>query len=156
VGFSERMNVSCSEVKKNSSTPGGFMEKMRKIFISDYGGTITDKDFYSLLAERYIPTDIPDYFTTAGKVGSLISKQCPAYFRFAPTKEQHLEELVAVSQADPDLGASALRAAEVVAFAGDGPPDLEPALRVRPDLRFARGLAEALRVRGEAFQPFSQ
>ena len=26
---------------------------MRKIFVSDYDGTITDKDFYSLLAERY-------------------------------------------------------------------------------------------------------
>jgi hypothetical protein len=35
---------------------------MRKILLSDYDGTITDKDFYSLLAERYIPGDTPDYF----------------------------------------------------------------------------------------------
>src|SRR5215469_17712264 len=36
--------------------------KMHKIFVSDYDGTITDKDFYSLLAERYAPADTPDYF----------------------------------------------------------------------------------------------
>lgn len=42
-----------------------------------------------------------------------------------------------------------------VAFAGDGPPDLEPALLVAPTLRFARRfLAEALDARGERYQPF--
>jgi 2-hydroxy-3-keto-5-methylthiopentenyl-1-phosphate phosphatase len=51
----------------------------------------------------------------------------------------------------------ALHAAEKVAFAGDGPPDLEPAMLVRPELRFARGfLADALRQHGEAFRPFSR
>jgi len=51
----------------------------------------------------------------------------------------------------------ALHLAETVVFAGDGPPDLPPALLVRPELRFARGiLAEQLRDRGEAFQPFSR
>ncbi|HEX3471616.1 MAG TPA: haloacid dehalogenase-like hydrolase, partial [Silvibacterium sp.] len=154
-----------------------------------------------------------------------------AYFAFAPTEEEQLEELLAASQADTELGASAalleragwelwvvsagsswyvervlrqagvtapvysnpgrlengrglilekfdpsspyhspsvgvdksavvrhaLRLAETVAFAGDGPPDLEPALLVRPNLRFARGfLAEALQERGEAFRPFSR
>ena len=43
----------------------------------------------------------------------------------------------------------ALHIAETVAFAGDGPPDLQPALLVRPNLRFAREfLAKALRARG--------
>jgi 2-hydroxy-3-keto-5-methylthiopentenyl-1-phosphate phosphatase len=154
-----------------------------------------------------------------------------AYFAFAPTEEQKLEELLAASQADADLGASAallqragwellvvsagsswyvervlrragvaatvysnpgrlengrglvlekfdpsspyhslsvgvdksavvrhaLHVAETVAFAGDGPPDLPPALLVRLELRFARGfLADALRERGEAFRPFSR
>ena len=42
-----------------------------------------------------------------------------------------------------------------VAFAGDGRPDLEPALLAPPARRFARGwLAEALRGQGQAFQPF--
>ena len=49
----------------------------------------------------------------------------------------------------------ALGAGGPVAFAGDGPPDLGPALLVEPRFRFARGyLARALERRGEAFRPF--
>ena len=204
---------------------------MRKIFISDYDGTITDKDFYSLLAERYIPGDTPDYFAQYREGRITHFEAMAAYFAFAPTEEQQLEELFEASLADPDLGESAallqragwelwvvsagsswyvervlrragvpapvysnpgrlengrglalekldpsspfhsasvgvdksavvrhaLRAADSVAFAGDGPPDLQPSLLVRPNLRFARGfLAEALRARGEAFQSFSR
>jgi 2,3-diketo-5-methylthio-1-phosphopentane phosphatase len=208
-----------------------FIHKMHKIFVSDYDGTITDKDFYLLLAERYVPADTPDYFVQyrEGRISHF--EAMAAYFGFAPTDEQRLEELLAASQADPDLGASAallrragwelwvvsagsswyiervlrragvaatiysnpgrlengsglvlekldpsspyhsasvgvdksavvrhaLHIADTVAFAGDGPPDLPPALLVRPGLRFARGvLAEELRARGEAFQPFSR
>jgi 2-hydroxy-3-keto-5-methylthiopentenyl-1-phosphate phosphatase len=44
----------------------------------------------------------------------------------------------------------ALTRAEVVAFAGDGPPDLAPALLVHSNLRFARGwLASELKRRSE-------
>jgi 2-hydroxy-3-keto-5-methylthiopentenyl-1-phosphate phosphatase len=51
----------------------------------------------------------------------------------------------------------ALNRSECVAFAGDGRPDLKPALLVKPQLRFARGwLAEALRERGEEFHPFER
>jgi 2-hydroxy-3-keto-5-methylthiopentenyl-1-phosphate phosphatase len=51
----------------------------------------------------------------------------------------------------------ALARAEQVAFAGDGRPDLEPALLVKTPLRFARGwLAEALQSRGEGFQSFDR
>src|SRR5215813_4474219 len=204
--------------------------KMHKIFVSDYDGTITDKDFYSLLAERYAPADTPDYFAQyrEGRISHF--EAMAAYFAFAPTEEQQLEELLAATQADPNLGVSAvllrragwelwivsagsslyvervlrragvaatvyanpgrlengrglvlekldpsspyhsasvgvdksavvrhaLHVAETVAFAGDGPPDLPPALLVRPNFRFARGfLADALRERGETFQPFS-
>jgi HAD superfamily phosphoserine phosphatase-like hydrolase len=51
----------------------------------------------------------------------------------------------------------ALDAGGPVAFAGDGPPDLVPALLVPPRLRFARGhLARALLERGEPFRPFDR
>ena len=51
----------------------------------------------------------------------------------------------------------ALSRSDRVAFAGDGRPDLKPALLVRPQLRFARGwLAEALYERGERFHPFER
>ena len=49
----------------------------------------------------------------------------------------------------------ALQRSDLVAFAGDGRPDLRPAILVRSELRFARGwLAEALSERGEKFHPF--
>jgi len=200
---------------------------MHKIFVSDYDGTITEKDFYSLLAERYVPADTPDYFAQYREGQISHFEAMAAYFAFAPTEKQQLEELLAASRADPDLGASAtllrragwelwvvsagsswyiervlrqagvaatvysnpgrleigrglvldkldasspyhsasvgvdksavvrhaLNVADTVAFAGDGPPDLQPALLVRPELRFARGfLADELRAPGEAFQ----
>lgn len=51
----------------------------------------------------------------------------------------------------------ALARSPSVAFAGDGRPDLESALLVSPERRFARGwLAEALRERGEGFHPFER
>jgi 2-hydroxy-3-keto-5-methylthiopentenyl-1-phosphate phosphatase len=51
----------------------------------------------------------------------------------------------------------ALQRSDRVAFAGDGRPDLRPALLVPPSLRFARGwLAETLSERGEKFHPFER
>lgn len=49
----------------------------------------------------------------------------------------------------------ALRTAGTVAFAGDGRPDLAPALLVHPKLRFARSwLARKLGEIGESYQPY--
>ena len=46
---------------------------------------------------------------------------------------------------------------ERVAFAGNGPPDVKPALHVRPELRFARTfLAGELARRKERFVPFER
>lgn len=51
----------------------------------------------------------------------------------------------------------ALKRYEIVAFAGDGPPDLAPALLIRPEVRFARGfLAEELASRNERFRRFER
>jgi 2,3-diketo-5-methylthio-1-phosphopentane phosphatase len=204
---------------------------MRRIFVSDYDGTITNNDIYSLLAERYVPAGTPDYFAQYMEGRITHFEAVAAYFAFMPTEEQQIEELLDASEADPDLSASAallqragwellvvsagcswyvervlrragvaatvyanpgrlercrglvvekldisspyysasvgidksavvrhaLDAAETVAFAGDGLPDLPPALLVRPELRFARGLlADALRQHGEAFRGFSR
>lgn len=207
------------------------MNRMRKIFVSDYDGTITEKDLYSLLSERYIPADTPDYFAQyrEGRISHF--EAMAAYFAFAPTEEKQIDDLLDASCADPELGGSAallqragwelwivsagsswyieralrragvaatvcsnpghlengrglvlekldasspyysasvgvdksavvrhaLDIAETVAFAGDGLPDVQAALLVRAELRFARGvLAEELGARGEAFQPFSR
>ncbi len=51
----------------------------------------------------------------------------------------------------------ALATHSIVAFAGDGPPDLEPALLINENLRFATGyLAGELTRRGEPFRPFER
>jgi len=51
----------------------------------------------------------------------------------------------------------ALQRADQVAFAGDGPPDLDPAMAVPPEFRFARGwLAQNLAQRGERFHAFDR
>src|SRR5262249_51400320 len=51
----------------------------------------------------------------------------------------------------------ALATHDAAAFAGDGPPDLEPALLVRPELRFATGhLAGELERLGEGFHRFGE
>jgi HAD superfamily phosphoserine phosphatase-like hydrolase len=204
---------------------------LAKILISDYDGTVTRNDFYSLLAERYIPADAPDFFAQY-RSGLITHFQAmAAYFAYAPTAEAALEELLAATEPAPDLAGAARRLeragwelivvsagsswyierilaragvgatihsnpgrivpgrglvieraaadspfhcedagvskvavvrhalarAEVVAFAGDGPPDIHPALLVPPELRFARGfLAEALRTRGAEFRPFER
>jgi len=52
---------------------------------------------------------------------------------------------------------AAVASAKVVAFAGDGRPDLPPSLLVPGDLRFARGvLAEELTRLGEPFRAFER
>ena len=71
-----------------------------------------------------------------------------------PTQSTFFDEQFGISRTA--VVQNALQSCSAVAFAGDGRPDLEPALMVRPELRFARGwLATELRSRGETFQHFS-
>ncbi len=57
----------------------------------------------------------------------------------------------------PAVVHDALERYQTVAFAGDGPQDLAPALLVRPELRFARRfLAEEFGRRNEGFRPFER
>jgi hypothetical protein len=47
-------------------------------------GTITERDFYSLLAERYIPEGTPDYFAQYREGRITHFEAMAAYFAFAP------------------------------------------------------------------------
>jgi len=200
-----------------------------RILVSDYDGTITGNDFYSLLAERYIPAHTRDYFADYRAGLMTHFDAMAAYFAFTPSDEASLDELLTASAPDPQLadavarleragweliivsaGSSwyiervlertgvkakvysnpgrivsgkgleierlpadspfysedvgvdkaavvrdALKRAETVAFAGDGPPDIHPALLVPAEMRFARGfLAQELRARNESYRPF--
>src|SRR5262245_23921947 len=55
-------------------------------FGSDFDGTITDLDVYALIAERYMPTDHPDYFADylAGHVTHF--EAMAAFFHYAATE----------------------------------------------------------------------
>jgi len=204
---------------------------MPSALVSDFDGTITGTDFFSLVAERYMPSGEPDYFERyrAGEITHLQAMQ--AFFRWTPSDHAALEEILRDTQPDPDLKAAcdhldragwqliivsagsswyierildqagittaivhanpgrvvpgqglqlhpppderffsrtagidksavmrdALQRYKRVAFAGDGPPDLAPALLTQPGDRFARRwLAEELTRQGEAFRPFEQ
>ena len=71
-----------------------------------------------------------------------------------PTQSPFFAEQFGVSKSAVVRDAS--QTSGIVAFAGDGRPDLEPALMVPPELRFAKGwLASELTSRGEPFQEFS-
>jgi HAD superfamily phosphoserine phosphatase-like hydrolase len=70
-----------------------------------------------------------------------------------PTESPFLSPQVGIDKAG--VVRDALNRYKKVAFAGDGPPDVEPALLVVPSLRFARGfLAQALEEREEPYHPY--
>ena len=78
-------------------------------FISDFDGTITKKDFYLLIAERYMPADSPDYLAEyrAGRLTHFDAMQL--YFNHAPTASGQLEELLRDTQPDARLAECAKR-----------------------------------------------
>ena len=83
---------------------------------------------------------------------------------YSPTRGLQMHPPISSRFFSPQFGISkcevvrhALGTCDTVAFAGDGRPDLEPALMVPPELRFARGwLAKELESRGESFQTFTK
>ncbi len=196
------------------------------ILVSDFDGTITGREFYSLVLER--SPGAPDYFGqyAAGRLTHF--EAMAGVFSHAPTEEAALKAMLEEMRPGPEFAAAVerlrsagwelvvvsagstwyiervLRAAGVeaeihaspgriepgrglalepprdsayynplvgvdkealvrdmqsrnglVAFAGDGPLDLAPALLVPPHLRFARRwLARELRRRRVPFRPF--
>jgi 2-hydroxy-3-keto-5-methylthiopentenyl-1-phosphate phosphatase len=207
------------------------MNHRKRVFVTDFDGTVTGQDFYELVARRYFARDTPDYWGKYAR-GELTHFQAMrSFFSHAPEDAPSLDRLLDQMEPDPDLadamtqlrehgwevliasaGSSwyidrilaragisgiavhanpgtiepgrglwislpedspffsrevgidkkaivqdALSRADMVAFAGDGPPDLGPALLVDASLRFARGwLAAELRHRGEGFRPYER
>jgi 2-hydroxy-3-keto-5-methylthiopentenyl-1-phosphate phosphatase len=198
----------------------------RSAIVSDFDGTITETDFFTLIVQHHMPAGAPDFFEEwrTGKRTHFEAMQ--AYFAYAPEGDDALQALMRDTRPDPDFrqaverldragwdvivvsagcswyierilaGAKvtihaspgeivpggglqmrlpvdspffspthgidksavmrdALARYETVAFAGDGPPDLGPALLAPPHLRFARRwLAEELSRRGDPYRAF--
>lgn len=203
----------------------------RFCLVSDFDGTITGEDFYTLIAQRYMGPDAMSIWDEyrAGKITHFDAMQ--RFFSHAPNDEGQLATLLRDTQPDSRLGAAAhdlrnagwdlivvsagsswyidrllkeagvqattvhanpgamesgrglvlrmpresrffspdvgidkaavvrdaLERYERVAFAGDGPPDVAPALLVPSERRFARRfLAEELERRGEGFVAYKK
>jgi 2,3-diketo-5-methylthio-1-phosphopentane phosphatase len=201
----------------------------RPVLVTDFDGTLTDRDFYQLVRDRLLPQGTPDFWAAYRRGEISHFEALRAYFEAAIPGEEELKRLVEDMGLEPELGygvrllegagwrvvvvsngcrwyidrllagagvelevhanpgrvvegrlvmewpedtafpsaqtgiskaavvRSFLLGGRTVAFAGDGPPDLEPALLVPPQRRFARShLAEALNEVGEAYRPFSR
>lgn len=72
-----------------------------------------------------------------------------------PRESPYFSEGVGISKAAVVQDAIDSGQYQEIAFAGDGRPDLAPAILVAPNRRFARGwLADKLKERNESFHPF--
>lgn len=201
---------------------------LSRVLVSDFDGTMTDRDFYSLVVERLLPPDMPDYwvdyrsrklthFEALQKYFAAIRKDEASVLKLVDQmgldpglKESvtrlaesgwkvviasagcrwYIDKLLAAANIEPEIHANPgrfvpgrgllmelpidspffghshgirkaavvehfLQAGYVVAFAGDGFPDVDAAKLVPADLRFARrDLADVLRSEGEAFTAY--
>jgi 2-hydroxy-3-keto-5-methylthiopentenyl-1-phosphate phosphatase len=203
--------------------------KYPSVLVTDFDGTLTVNDYYTLVRRSLVPSDTPDFWAAYREGRMTHFDALRAYFDAARPDEAAHVALVDEMGLDPELakGIASLNAAgwrvvvvsygclwyidrllssagvdlevhanpgaleggrlamrwptntpfpskdngiskesvirwhqeqgSVVAFAGDGPADVEPALLVPPGLRFARAdLAEELQARGEDFRPFNR
>ena len=199
--------------------------------MTDFDGTITDQDFYQLVARKYMPSTAPDYWELYSRGQLTHFEAMRSFFSHSPTDPASLDRLLDETSPDPLFGESlerlrergwkvviasagsswyierllkragvngipihaspgniepgrglwirlpeespflsretgidkeavvrdALSHAGTVAFAGDGPPDVGPALMVKTEMRFARGwLAAELQRRNQPFQPYGR
>lgn len=86
---------------------------MKNALISDFDGTITQRDFYLLIRELHMPESAPDYLELyrAGQLGHF--EAMAAYFSHAPDEEAALRRMLTLTEPDPRFASavSALRAA---------------------------------------------
>ncbi len=200
--------------------------KQEKILISDFDGTMTERDFYQVALE-FLPETVASVWERYKKEEIFLFEALAAIFASLHCSERQMEDLVsrvgldegiptachrlhahgwrlviasagcawyieklltplgieAEVHANPghfreqqglimehpinspyfcrETGIDKARLVQavldhnVVAFAGDGPPDLGPSLLVPPSMRFAKGqLARELTKKGESFNRF--
>jgi len=74
-----------------------------RILVSDFDGTMTDRDFYSLVVEQLLPLNIPDYWVDyrAGKITHFEALQ--KYFSAIRSDESSVLQLLGQMKLDPNL-----------------------------------------------------
>jgi 2-hydroxy-3-keto-5-methylthiopentenyl-1-phosphate phosphatase len=82
---------------------------VRNLLITDFDGTITENDVYSLVIDRYLPAGAPDIWG-AYTSGRLTHFEAMAwYLSLAPTDPAALENLLEATEPDPGLADSVHR-----------------------------------------------
>lgn len=76
------------------------------VLVSDFDGTITQTDFFSLLVERHIPADAPDFLEEWRHRRLTHFEAMQAYFDYVPADTLILEELIRDTRPDPDAAAA--------------------------------------------------
>jgi 2,3-diketo-5-methylthio-1-phosphopentane phosphatase len=74
-----------------------------KVLISDFDGTITQTDFFSVVLDHYVPADAPDYLAQwrSGEITHFEAMQ--RYLAYTPTGERELSGILAKLQPEPEL-----------------------------------------------------
>lgn len=95
----------------------------RSLFVSDFDGTISRKDFYQLSIEHLLPPDVPNYWTDYREGRKTHFEALQAYFAEIRADEKEVLDVVARMRLDPKIatGAQALEEAGwdlVIASAG--------------------------------------
>jgi 2-hydroxy-3-keto-5-methylthiopentenyl-1-phosphate phosphatase len=81
----------------------GYRQLVRNALVSDFDGTITQRDVYSLIAERCMPQPPADYFARYRQHRLTHFEAMAAYFAHAPTDEAAFDELLEATEPDPAL-----------------------------------------------------
>lgn len=73
------------------------------MLVTDFDGTMTDRDFYSLVVEQLLPRDLPDYWVDyrAGRLTHFEALQ--KYFQAIPTDESTVLKLINQMKLVPNL-----------------------------------------------------
>jgi 2,3-diketo-5-methylthio-1-phosphopentane phosphatase len=74
-----------------------------RILVTDFDGTMTDRDFYSLVVEQLLPLNIPDHWVDyrAGKITHFEALQ--KYFSAIRSDEASVLQLLSQMKLDPNL-----------------------------------------------------
>jgi 2,3-diketo-5-methylthio-1-phosphopentane phosphatase len=75
----------------------------RSALVSDFDGTITENDFYSLIVDRCMGPGAPDYLEQYRRGQMKHVEAMQAYFSHAPSDPEALEALLRDTNPDPDL-----------------------------------------------------
>lgn len=76
---------------------------MRNALVSDFDGTMTAVDFFTLIVERYMPSGAPDYFQLYRDGEMTHVEAMQGFFQYAPTEADALEQMLLDTLPDADL-----------------------------------------------------